>query len=80
MIGWLGTCGQEMEHADKRVMRIIFNWASSNAWYVLVDTMRGVTCLQPDKFGRVRLDSLTDQRESVGTEDGGDFSDNDIGG
>lgn len=35
--------------------------------------------MQSDKFGWVGLDSLTDQRKSVGIEDGGDFSDDDIG-
>ena len=65
--------------ADKRVMRIMFNRASSNAWYVLVDTMQGETWLQSNEFGWVGLDSLTDRRKSVGTEGGGGISDDDIG-
>lgn len=43
------------------------------------DMMQGGAWLQSDKFGWVGLDSLTDQRKSVGIEDGGDFSDDDIG-
>ena len=35
--------------------------------------------MQPDYFGWVGLDSLTDRRKSVGTEDGGGVGDNDIG-
>ena len=35
--------------------------------------------VQPEKFGWVGLDSLTDRRESVGTEDGGGIGDDDIG-
>ena len=35
--------------------------------------------MQPDMFGMVGLVSLTDRRESVGTEDGGGISDDDIG-
>ena len=45
-------CCEGLEHVDrlwrrtdKRVMRIMFNRASSNAWYVLVDTMQGETWL-----------------------------------
>ena len=34
--------------------------------------------VQSDKFGWVGLGSLTDRRKSVGTEDGGGNSDNDI--
>ena len=35
--------------------------------------------MQSDKFGWVRLDTLTDQCESDGTEDGGGNGDGDIG-
>ena len=35
--------------------------------------------MQSDKFGWVGLDSLTDRRESVDTEDGGGIGDDDIG-
>ena len=35
--------------------------------------------VQSDKFGWVGLDSLTDRRKSVGTEDGGGIGDYDIG-
>ena len=35
--------------------------------------------VQPEKFGWVGLDSLTDRRESVGTEDGGGIGDDDTG-
>ena len=35
--------------------------------------------MQPDKFGWVGLDSLTDRRKSVGTEDGGGIGDDDTG-
>ena len=35
--------------------------------------------MQSEKFGWVGLDSLTDRRESVGTEDGGGIGDDDIG-
>ena len=36
-------------------------------------------CLQSDKFGLVELDSLTNRRKSVGTEDDDGISDDDIG-
>ena len=35
--------------------------------------------IQSDKFGWVRLDSLTDRRKSVGTEDRGEIGDDDVG-
>ena len=35
--------------------------------------------LQSNKLGWVRLESLTDRRKSVGTEDGGGIGDDDIG-
>ena len=35
--------------------------------------------IQSNEFGWVGLDSLTDRRESVGTEDGGGIGDDDIG-
>ena len=35
--------------------------------------------MQLEKFGWVGLDSLTDRRESVGTEDVGGIDDDDIG-
>ena len=35
--------------------------------------------IQSNEFGRVGLDSLTDRRESVGTEDSGGIGDDDIG-
>ena len=35
--------------------------------------------MQSEKFGWVGLDSLTDRRESVGTEDGDGIGENDVG-
>ena len=35
--------------------------------------------IQSNEFGWVGLGSLTDRRESVGTEDGGEIGDSDIG-
>ena len=35
--------------------------------------------VQSNEFGWVGLDSLTDRRKSVGTEDGGGIGDDDIG-
>ena len=36
-------------------------------------------CLQLDMFDWVGLDSLTHRRKSVGTEDGGEIGDDEIG-
>ena len=60
-------------------MKIMFNRASSNAWYVLDDTMQGETWLQSNEFGWVGLGSLTDRCKSVGAVDGGRIGDDDIG-
>ena len=43
------------------------------------DTTQGEAWLQSDNFAWVGLDSLTDRRKSVGTEDGGGIGDDDIG-
>ena len=42
------------------------------------DTTQGEAWLQSNMFGWVGLDSLTDRRKSVGTEDDGGISDDDI--
>ena len=44
------------------------------------DDLKSLECVvQPKKFSWVGLDSLTDRRKSVGTEDGGEIGDNDVG-
>ena len=44
------------------------------------DGLRSLECvMQLDMFGWVGLGSLTDRRESVGTEGGGGIGDSDIG-
>ena len=56
-------------------------------WYTFVmdgdfhdDDLRSLErVLQSNEFGWVGLDSLTDRRKSVGTEDGGGIGDDDIG-
>ena len=53
--------------------------ASKTCTDVRTDMTQGGAWLQPDKFGWVGLDSLTDRRKSVGTEDGGGISGDDIG-
>ena len=51
-----------------------------NGWKFVKDDLGALSVLlQSDKFGWVGLDSLTDRRESVGTEDGGGIGEDDVG-